>query len=89
VHCLHGIGTPTPGVLVYYTSSKNWFDHSPSLVTDDGDGTVNVRSLRGCLRWSSKQSAAVHHQEFTGAPGEHLSLLNNPDVMSYIAQHMT
>jgi len=85
VHCLHGIGVQTPGVLVY-TSSKNWFDHSPSVIPDDGDGTVNVRSLHGCLRWSGKGSTTVHHQEFTGAPGEHLELLNNPDVITYIAR---
>lgn len=86
MHCLHGIGLGTPGALVYTSDKESWFDHTPSLISDDGDGTVNVRSLHGCLRWSGKQSAAVHHQEFKGEPAEHLQMLKNPDVISYIAR---
>jgi len=84
VHCLHGIGLSTPGVLVY-NSDTAWYDHIPSVVGDDGDGTVNRRSLRGCLRWDGKQSAPVHHREFQGTYAEHLRLLQNPEVMVYIA----
>lgn len=83
VHCLHGIGVNTQGALVY-SSDKVWFDHTPSVVNDDGDGTVNLRSLHGCLRWSGKQSEPVHHREFTGASAEHLEILKNPDVLAYI-----
>lgn len=85
VHCLHGIGLDTPGVLVY-TSKSDWFDYAPTVINDNGDGTVNLRSLHGCLRWSGKQSAPVHHQEFKGYYAEHLEILKNPDVMTYIAK---
>jgi len=85
VHCLHGVGVDTPGALVY-TSHQDWFDHAPSVIADNGDGTVNLRSLHGCLRWSGKQSAAVYHQEYKGAYAEHLQMLKNPDVMAYIAK---
>jgi len=85
VHCLHGVGLSTPGALVY-TSDKTWFDKSPSVIADDGDGTVNLRSLHGCLRWSGKQSAKVYHQEFNGTYAEHLQMLKNPGVMAYIAK---
>jgi len=85
VHCLHGIGLDTPGALVY-TSKKTWFDYGPSVITDDGDGTVNLRSLRGCLRWSGKQSAPVYYQEFKGEYAEHLQMLRNPEVIAYVAK---
>ena len=84
VHCLHGIGVSTPGALVY-TSDKVWYDYQPTVISDDGDGTVNRRSLHGCLRWDGKQSAPVHHREFNGTYAEHLQLLQNPEVMEYIA----
>jgi len=85
VHCLHGVGVDTPGALVY-TSDKDWFDHGPSVIHDDGDGTVNLRSLYGCLRWSGKQSAPVHHQQFKGEYAEHLQLLQNPNILTYVAK---
>jgi len=86
MHCLHGVGVDTtPGVLIY-AAQTDWFDYAPSVINDDGDGTVNLRSLHGCLRWSGKQSAPVHHQEFKGSYSEHLKILKNPDVMAYIAK---
>lgn len=85
VHCLHGIGLETPGALVY-SSNKNWYDHSPSVIADEGDGTVNLRSLHGCLRWSGKQSAPVHHQEFKGEYAEHLQMLRNPEIIEYVGK---
>ncbi|ODN02819.1 Group XV phospholipase A2 [Orchesella cincta] len=51
VHCLHGIGVSTVDSFTY-TNGK-YFPDKPSLVYGNGDGTVNVRSLRGCLRWAS------------------------------------
>jgi len=82
---LHGVGVDTPGALVY-TSNTDWYDHSPSVISDDGDGTVNLRSLHGCLRWCGKQSEPVHHKEFKGAYAEHLQMLKNGDVVAYIAK---
>ena len=85
VHCLHGIGVPTPGALVY-GSDEFWYDHTPTVISDDGDGTVNLRSLRGCLRWQRKQRAPVYHWEFKGTYAQHLQSLHNPDLMGYIAR---
>jgi len=85
VHCLNGVGVKTSGALVY-SSDAAWYDHTPSVIADDGDGTVNLRSLRGCIRWSGKQSAPVHHQEFKGEYSEHVQMLKNPDIMAYIAK---
>ncbi|CAC5396696.1 LYPLA3 [Mytilus coruscus] len=49
VHCLHGYGVPTPGKLVY--KGHMWPDIKPNVTMDGGDGTVNIRSLQGCLLW--------------------------------------
>jgi len=87
VHCLHGTGVKsTPGALIYTSEKDDWFDHGPTVVADNGDGTVNLRSLHGCLRWADKQSEPVHHHEFTGEYAEHLKLLQNSEVNAYIAK---
>lgn len=36
---------------IYY-KKKSDFPLKPQLVFGNGDGTVNIRSLRGCLRWA-------------------------------------
>lgn len=82
VHCLHGVGVKTPAAFVY--SKSKWYDGQPDVITGDGDGTVNARSLAGCLRWSDKQSAPVYYKQFQGAAAEHLQMLKNRDIMEYI-----
>lgn len=80
VHCLHGIGVPTIDSVTY---AKDKFpDSNPSLVYGDGDGTVNVRSLHGCLRWSTQQSQSIFHQQFNNT--DHLQILSNPDLLAYV-----
>ena len=82
VHCLHGYSVDTPAAFVF--SSSTWYSHQPKVVTGDGDGTVNLRSLVGCLKWAGKQTQQVFHQTFEKA--EHLSLLRNIGVQEYIAK---
>lgn len=82
VHCIHGTGVVTPAALAY-TKSK-WHDKQPDVITGDGDGTVNVRSLQGCQRWIGKQKADVLYHQVAGA--EHLAILNNDDVKAYITK---
>lgn len=79
-HCLHGVGKDTPGKLVY--SQKQWPDSQPSVIPDKGDGTVNIRSLLGCLKWKTEQKQAVYHQQFEG--DSHMSILKDKNVIAYI-----
>jgi len=81
VHCIHGTGVITPAALSY--SKSKWHDKQPDVITGDGDGTVNVRSLQGCQRWIGKQKADVFYHQVAGA--EHLAILSNDDVKAYIA----
>ena len=39
-----------------YTALK-YFPDKPTLIYGNGDGTVNDRSLRGCLRWNADANA--------------------------------
>jgi lysophospholipase-3 len=64
-----------------------WPDSQPNVRTDDGDGTVNIRSLKGCLRWQGKQNQTVYHQQFKGA--EHMEILENKDIISYLKTYLT
>ena len=80
VHCLHGSGVRTPATLTY--SAKQWYDRQPDVVWGDGDGSVNIRSLIGCDRWRHRQKQAVVRREFPKV--EHVSILNNADVIAYI-----
>ena len=71
---------PPPALLPCPLQIWPW-PAGPSLVKGDGDGTVNIRSLKvgevlvqkpvtsdfqGCLRWSDKQKQPVTHKEFPG-----------------------
>ncbi|XP_005094704.1 phospholipase A2 group XV isoform X2 [Aplysia californica] len=85
VHCLHGLGVHTPAALVF--PPGGFPDTYPKTVVGDGDGTVNKRSLLGCLRWSGKQKYPVKHKVFKGA--EHMSILSLPEISKYIVSVIT
>ena len=81
MHCLHGINVPeTPGQFIY--DNKTWHEGSPVTVPDNGDGTVNLRSLAGCLRFRKQQKQPVFHKVFDKA--EHMQILNRNDVIDEI-----
>ena len=80
VFCMHGIHQPTVASLVY---SKGKFpDKQPKVINGDGDGTVNARSLVGCLDWVHHQKQPVHHKQFPGL--SHLGILKNSQAIHYI-----
>ncbi|XP_063236646.1 phospholipase A2 group XV-like [Bacillus rossius redtenbacheri] len=81
VHCLQGYGVPTVDRLVF---AKGKFpDGYPGFVYGDGDGTVNNRSLAGCLRWRERQPQRVYHQAFPGA--DHMGILRDARVLAYVS----
>jgi len=51
-------------------------------VKGDGDGTVNIRSLKGCLKWDGAQKQAVHHKVFKGI--NHVDMLRREEPTSYV-----
>ncbi|XP_075212925.1 lysosomal phospholipase A and acyltransferase-like [Lycorma delicatula] len=80
VHCLHGYGVSTVDKLAY---KKGKFpDGYPTFIFGDGDGTVNARSLEGCLHWQSQQKQKVYHQKFPDI--DHMAVLRDQRIVSYI-----
>lgn len=80
VHCLYGIGIETVERLYYKPGTS--IDGTPQLISGDGDGTVNLRSLEGCKHWQGKQKQKVYSQAFPGV--DHMDILRNNNVLSYI-----
>ncbi|CAF2689474.1 unnamed protein product [Rotaria sp. Silwood2] len=84
-HELYGSHMPTPGVLLY--NNRTFPDLQPIVLPDDGDGTVNIRSLRGFKNWESKQKQDIYSLEIPGV--EHLAILKHPTTINYVTQVLT
>ena len=80
VHCLHGAGLDTPAGFIF--PPGGFPDTYPQTINGDGDGTVNMRSLLGCLRWTKEQKQPVKHLVIKGA--EHMAILADTTVSKYI-----
>ncbi|KAF7992945.1 hypothetical protein HCN44_005726 [Aphidius gifuensis] len=80
IHCLHGIAVNTVEKLYYKPGVT--IDGYPQLINGDGDGTVNKRSLEGCLHWKDQQKQKIYHQPFPNT--NHMEILRNPNVLQYI-----
>ena len=81
VHCLHGIKEKTIESLVYKPNS--FPDDAPIVNWGDGDGTVNKRSLYGCVNWQKqKRPQKVYHKEIENV--DHLGILSNVEAIKYI-----
>ncbi|CAK9805558.1 Phospholipase A2 group XV [Anthophora quadrimaculata] len=80
VHCLYGNNVDTVQKLYYKPGIS--IEGTPQLISGDGDGTVNLRSLEGCKHWQGKQKRKIYSQVFPGV--NHMNILKNTDVLSYI-----
>lgn len=82
LHQIYGSQMPTPGVLMYNT--RTFPDLQPLVLPDNGDGTVNIRSLLGFKKWEGKQNQDIHATELPGV--EHLAILKHPMTINYVVQ---
>lgn len=74
----------------YRLNYKGDLTGTPTLVTGDGDGTVNARSLKSCEKWTNtkdQKNKAIHSIELTGA--DHMGVLSDKRVIQYILQILT
>lgn len=78
-HCLYGSGIPTPEGFQY---SNKFPDVEPTVLTGDGDGTVNLVSALQCKRWVGKQKYNVTLKELPF--NEHVAMLANLTTVDYI-----
>ncbi|VEL29550.1 unnamed protein product [Protopolystoma xenopodis] len=82
LYCLYGSNLTTMETLVYAPASffrRPFPDQVPSLLSGNGDGTVNLRSLRVCLNWPR-----VEHIVLPGC--EHVSILSSPLFIDHVAR---
>ncbi|CAH1105701.1 unnamed protein product [Psylliodes chrysocephalus] len=82
VHCLYGSSVDTVERLYYKPGT--FLDGYPTLIYGDGDGTVNRRSLEGCLHWRSLQKQKVFVQELPKV--DHLQILHDKTMLKYISE---
>lgn len=65
-----------------YYKPGTWLDGYPTLIYGDGDGTVNRRSLEGCVHWQTLQKQKVYTKELPKV--DHLQILHDKTTLSYI-----
>ncbi|XP_014661427.1 PREDICTED: group XV phospholipase A2-like [Priapulus caudatus] len=80
VHCLHGAKVDTAERFAW--KAGKFPDHQPTATYGDGDGTVNMRSLRGCLRWERAQKQKVYERGYKGV--DHMGILQHPPIIDYL-----
>ena len=62
VHCLYGTGVATAESFTY--TGDQFPDSQPATINGNGDGTVNLKSLKGCERWIGRQRSTVVSRQF-------------------------
>ncbi|XP_051546213.1 phosphatidylcholine-sterol acyltransferase-like [Myxocyprinus asiaticus] len=80
VYCFYGVGLPTPVTYVYDEQFPNI--DPIDIIYDDGDDTVDSRSMSLCKKWIGKQEHPVHVTEFRGMA--HLDMVFNHKVLTAI-----
>ncbi len=67
-YCYYGVDVPTRSRLQYkndFSPGVSTIGLNPTIVNGNGDGTVNIESLRVCHKWSGvtyKTYSGVNHQ---------------------------
>jgi len=74
LYCAYGTDIKTPEVL-RWKNDKDFPSVMPEIHHGNGDGTVNIRSLSGCLRWPLKE-----HLAYSGAT--HMSVLKDARLIA-------
>ncbi len=78
-YCFYGLGIPTAMTYVY---RSDFPDAEPSVVTDDGDNTINKPSSEICLRWENS-SYPFKRTVFQGI--DHGAIVRDKGVLETIA----
>ena len=79
IYCFYSGGFPTPERLVYDSTSM-FPDSEPRIEMGEGDGTVNLRSLEACRRWTYVQRQHPVNVTYY-ADIEHQNVLHHPALV--------
>ncbi|XP_022787807.1 group XV phospholipase A2-like isoform X3 [Stylophora pistillata] len=80
LYCLYGTGVPTPEKFVY--GADEFPDTFPKTLFGDGDGTVNIRSLKACQSFVGKQKQKVFTKSFSNA--DHMGIIGDIRVIEFV-----
>ena len=78
--CMYSKGVETPDSYIYGENFPNG-DYKKVLF-GDGDGTVNLNSLRACQNWIGAQSHPVKYRELDQV--KHMDIVWNEDILETI-----
>lgn len=84
-----GLGFPM-SFIDFRLNYKGDLSTTPTLVTGDGDGTVNARSLKSCEQWvntKAQREKSIHSVELPGA--DHMGILSDKRVIQYVLKILT
>ncbi|XP_053487270.1 phosphatidylcholine-sterol acyltransferase [Ictalurus furcatus] len=82
VYCFYGVGRPTPVTYIYDEQFPN--SDPVDFLYEDGDDTVDSRSMSLCKHWIGKQDQKVYVTEFSGMA--HLDIVFNHNVLNAIQE---
>lgn len=60
---------------------------NPESIFGDGDGSINLQSLEGCLRWRDAQNQEFHYQKFSGV--SHARMASDERILDYLKKILT
>ncbi|CAH8629384.1 unnamed protein product [Schistosoma guineensis] len=84
VYCIYGSGLLSVEQVIYKSPSlfiSAFPNQSPRIIYGDGDGTVNLRSLKVCTKWPTAKVV-----EFITS--EHRPILSERRFIDFVKQHM-
>lgn len=81
--CLYGSGIETPSLIVYDGDIK---DGRYKEIEGDGDGTVNIESLRACEEYQKYQDKPVYTRQFDKT--DHIDIIRKDDAANFISQNI-
>ena len=81
--CLYGSGVATPSSIVY---DGHLADNKSQEIQGDGDGTVNLESLRACEYFRKEQLSPVYTREFEGV--NHIDILRGTVAADFISDNI-
>lgn len=80
MHCLYGMDVDTPLNFTY--GPGEFPDTQPKTFTGNGDGSVNIDSLKACSRWKDQQPYSVSLKGFSGV--EHVHTVKTDSIIQYV-----
>lgn len=82
VDCLHGQNVPTMESLLFRTD-QDFPNGQYEIIKGEGDGTVNIESLKVCEQWQS-QLGSKKVRNFAIYNTNHLGVMSHPETLKYI-----